>query len=456
MEVKNNLEILNEIRNKRNEELKMQGRTDISVIRVEYLCEDEEGKRKIFREIERQEFYNKPSVNVEKFYSYENGELTLVAGRSEMSNYEILPIIDLNNENDDWDILKEEIEKGIDNREKKLQEIAMQLGISEKEITALSEIELEQQVIEKQDGKDEIKENEKEQEEQKEDEKNENEPEKLTQKQVDNIGLKNQVSLNAKVDSKGKTLGQELGLDEYTSIGIVHAYKLTELTNSEGKSESREDIKFGLVGQKKDGTYEKIPESKIRMYRGGNTEITAVKNPQEVEHINSDCMFEVVGSEKRLSINQSDPYGIPDVYLAKSSRDNDGNIAQKLQDQYDGTEKTDVEVRALFNENRGTDNIKNMKDEAKKHEEAGCDELDIDEIDGNVNTGHKHFDLSEQEQQNAIEEIMEKGKVSREEAENKFAKELEENEDITIEEAKENVMERIEEEYRGLNSRENH
>ena len=61
-----------------------------------------------------------------------------------------------------------------------------------------------------------------------------------------------------------------------------------------------------------------------------------------------------------------------------------------MQDKYDGTERTDVEVRELFNRNRGTENIKNMEKEVEFHTENGCNELDIDDVDGNFETGHQH------------------------------------------------------------------
>ena len=383
MPSKSVLEILNDIRNQRNAELLEKRRTDISVIKVENLGAGEQSNEQLYRLVERQEFEDKPAITIEKYYTYIDGIPRCIAVKSPETD-EILPYGINGNEIERWNVLKEDVAKSAIERDMELQAIARELGMTEEEITALSEIDLEQKLEEKAEkGEDDSEQNVLSQEQ------GDNKSEKFTQKQVEKMDIKNEIRTDSVIDSKGKTLEKELGLEEYTKIGIVHSYRLNELTNSDGKSEKRENLKFGLVGQRKDGSYEKIPESKIRMYRGNNTEMIGIKNPQEVETQNDDCIFEVVGKEnKRLSIRQQDPYGIPEAYIGDSSRDNDSNVVRKVQDQYDGTERTDVEVRTLFNENRGTENIKNMKDEAKTHPQE--EKVGIDEVDGERDTGHHH------------------------------------------------------------------
>ena len=300
----------------------------------------------------------------------------------------------------------------------------------------MSEIELQQKVEEKQEEK----------EEEKDKNQKDEEPKQLSEEETKKIKMAgmNEIRLNSQVDSRGTTLGKVLKLDEYEKIMVVHSHQLSDV------NQNRHHMKFGLVAQKADGTFEKIPEDVLRPYRGSNREVTEINNKENVEVKNEECMFEVPGTNKRLVINQKDPYGIPDVYLSQNTRDNDGQMAQKLQDRYDGTEKQDVEVRALFNSNKGINQSQKSVEEVREHEKAGCDEIDIDEADGNKNTGHIHFDLRSDEQQKAVEEIMEKGKVSREEAEAKLAKQLENSkEDITLEEATENAVEEIESDFRG-------
>jgi len=61
------------------------------------------------------------------------------------------------------------------------------------------------------------------------------------------------------------------------------------------------------------------------------------------------------------------------------------------------TRYTTREVREEFSQKHGTDNIKENMDEIKKHEEYGCNDLSLDEADGDLSTGHVH--------EKAIEEI---------------------------------------------------
>ena len=125
-------------------------------------------------------------------------------------------------------------------------------------------------------------------------------------------------------------------------------------------------------------------------YRRNNTETTKIDNTEDVEISNERNIFEVPGSDERLVINQTDPYGIPNVYLAQNTHDNEGSVAQRLQDRYDGTDRTDVEIRQLFNTNKGIYQSEKMYEVAEYHKEEDCKDLSFEEVDGNLNTGHQH------------------------------------------------------------------
>lgn len=383
---KSNMEILIEIRNKRNQELAKQKRTDISVVKIEFFGEGKQTGNKIFRSIEKQEFKDKPAELCEKFYISKDGVPELVAVKTADMD-EMLPVGINGDEKESWNAEKADIEQCIEDREKQLKIIAKKLGISEEEIIGLSEIDLEQEIEEK--SAEKAREEEK---KGKEDSDEKEETRQISEKEAKAISAGNEIMLNTLVDTKGTTLGKTIGLEGYTKIMVVHAYRLTEMQDAEGNKGKRGIMKFGFIAQKQDGTYETIPESKLRMYRGDNKEITGINNPEEVETRNNDSIFEVVGTNKKLAIRQSDPYGRPEVYLAQSTHDNSGNMAQQLQDKYDGTDRTDVEVRDLFRKNQGEYQIDEMQEEYKQHKEAGCDEknMDIDEFDGDLSTGFQH------------------------------------------------------------------
>ena len=94
---------------------------------------------------------------------------------------------------------------------------------------------------------------------------------------------------------------------------------------------------------------------------------------------------EIKKAYKKLAIKYH-----PDRQGGKSDKENDGNVMQSVQDERDGTKRKDAEVRALFNAHKGEYQIDKMHDEVKGHIKAGCNDLEKDEVDGNLSTGHQH------------------------------------------------------------------
>ena len=221
----------------------------------------------------------------------------------------------------------------------------------------------------------------------------------LTQERVGNLGgnSKNEVQLDAYIDSEGTSLGEILGLEEYTEIKIIPTYKLSKFNDNKGNRGKVHNLQFGILGKRKDsdkdGTekYDVISEEKLKPYRGQNREVAEINNKDHVEMKNEECIYEIPGTNKKIVISQKEPYGIPDVYLAQNTHDNEGNVAQKLQDRYAGTDRTDIEVRALFDRDKGEYQADKMHDELKQHEKAGCENNTLDEVDGDKTTGHQHL-----------------------------------------------------------------
>ena len=392
---------------------------------------------------------NYSGMSKEVFYEYTDQMKELPLIRNEKTDGKV---IRLNNMQETPEETKEiedaiqDIQRCIEDRYKEMKAIAEILGIDENEINSISEIDLEQKIEDK------------ELENQEEKEKDENESKQISEEEAEKIGIKgngmNSAKMNVAVDAKGNTLGKELGLEEYDSILVVHSYKLAELSEADGKNGKVYNFPLALIGRTKDGNLEIIPETKLRPYRGANKEVTEINDKEDVEVKNEECIFEVPNSNKRIAINQKDPYGIPEIYYGKSDKENEGNVMQSVQDERDGTQRKDVEVRALFNRNKGEYQIDKMRDEGKKHLDKGCKDIDSEEVDGDENTGHVHFDPQSLEQQKAIEDIMEKGRVSRNEAESLFATNLEDKANQKegqdrIEEAKEKSIEEINEQARG-------
>ena len=355
--------------------------------KVEFLGEGENTGKELYRVIEEYSIGENRTESREFFYEYEDDKLKLIAVRNERTFGDIIPTEypgEEGPEKEAWDAELLDIEQCLEEKEKELKALAKELGVDEKDINSLSEIELEQKIEDK----------ELENQDERQEEQTENESQKISDKEAEKIGIKgngmNSVKTNAQIDTKGNTLGKELGLEEYESILVVHSYKLAELNDAEGKKGKSNNINFALVGKKKDGTLEIIPETKLRQYRGANREVTEINNREEVEVKNEDCIFEVPNTNKRIAIDQKDPYGIPEIYYGKTDKENEGNVMQSVQDERDGTQRKDVEVRALFNSNKGEYQIDKMHDEVKGHIKAGCADIDKDEVDGDPSTGHQH------------------------------------------------------------------
>ena len=358
--------------------------------KVEFLGEGENTGKELYRVIEEYSTGENRTELREFFYEFENNEPKLVAVRNDKTSGDIMPTSYPGEEGpqkDAWDaelLYLIQCLKEIKKRDVQLKEIAIELGIDEEDINSLSEIELKQKIedkeLEKQEGRQE--------------EQGENETQKISEDEAEKVGIKgngmNSAKMDVPIDTKGNTLGKELNLEEYESIMVVHSYKLAQLNDAEGKKGNVIPAPFSLVGRKKDGTLEVIPKTKLEYDRRSNREVVEINDKENVEVKNEESIFKVPNSNKRIAIDQKEPYGIPEIYYGKSDKQNEGNVMQSVQDERDGTQKKDVEVRALFNSNKGEYQIDKMHDEVKSHIKAGCNDIDKSEVDGDITTGHQH------------------------------------------------------------------
>lgn len=398
---KTTLDILKDIQSFRNEQIKESKSTNIFVTEVQLIGTGENSGKKIYRLLEDVYTEDKNGNEIvevnELFYQYD--EKPKLIGKKIQETGEI--VVFGNGSFDELSAQRDEIDKCLKEREEQFRAIAKEIGFSKEEIESLSEIELEHKIAEMGINREKDEDEQQNEEEQNRDEKEDREEDarQISKRQVYSIGSMNEISLDAPIDTKGNTLGKELGLKEYAKIMVVHSYKLDDLTDSQGNKGKREKIKFGFIAQKRDGTFETIPLDKISMYRGENRDVTTISDDEEdkkVETRNDEYIFNTPKSNKKLVIRQSEPYGIPEVYLAQTTRDNDGMVGQEMQDRYDGTKSTNVEVREKFNPNKGRNQIDNMRDEAEGHEEVKdreeCEEEEIKDIDGDRDTAnHLHL-----------------------------------------------------------------
>lgn len=404
-------DILQEIKERRNQELvdKKDNRVFFTV--VEPLAKKDNNDKQIYRIMEEYSIGENQSQVRELFYEYkEKPELIAMIDpevndklnkidpdaisklNSGLSD-EIVPVGDPNEskeKQETWMKTLENIKYGRKKNKEKLIEQAKKLGIDEKEIEGIAEIDLKKKVFEK---INELNENEKSEEEEKE-EKNQNEPTEISKEEGERYGIigMNSIPLNQRVGVHGETLKSELGLNskEYSDVvelELIPSYKMSQI---DGKVY---DVPFMPVGKKSNGDIIKFPESVASPYKGSNNEVTTLDGKEDsVRQENSNCIINFNNGSTSLVVDQKSPYGIVDASIAYNTRDNDGRVALDLQNKYDGTSLQDTETQEILDSHNGTYNAEKIINEVREHpsEEIKNGELTIDEADGNEETGHVH------------------------------------------------------------------
>ena len=350
---------------------------------IKYLGEGKNTKKDFFSVEE-----NYSGMSNEVFYEYANQMKELPLIRNELTNGKVIRSNNMQEtpeETKEIDDAIQDIQRCIKDRYIEMKEFAKQLGIDENEINSISEIKLEQKIKDK-----EI-------ENQEEKEQDENEKKQISKKEAEKVGVKgngmNSAKMSTPIDTKGNTLGKELNLEEYESIMVVHSYKLAELNDSEGERGEKNNYPLALIGKKADGTLEIIPKTKLRPCLGTNNDVIERNNKDEVEIKKEEYIFEVPNTNKRLAVEQKDPYGIPEIYFGDTTINNKSIYMQRVQNERDGTQRTEVEVREKFNPKYGKYHFDRIAEEIENIENEKCGKSKPKNADGDVRTAdHLHSD----------------------------------------------------------------
>lgn len=396
-EKKTTLDILNEIRELRNQELINQKDNRVFYTTVMEL-EKGETKQQIYRIMEEYSVGENESLVRELFYIYkEEPELIAIIDPEIFEDDQIHQPdgveAETDEEKENWNLLVKDINEGRTRAEEKIKETALKLGIDEKEIEGLSEIDIDKKVFLK---INEInKQNNRKTKNKEEDKENNNEDEALFNissqdaKRIGIIGM-NTMPLNQKVGIHEETLKQELGLDgkeqyaDVDSIEIIPAYKLKELGCKVP------DTPFVVAARHRDGSLEAFPESICKIYKGENNKITNIDGQEDqAKTEKADTILQFAGTNASIAINQKSPYGRAEASLAYNTRDNDGRVALSLQDKYDGTDQNDYAARSIIDQRNGTEHNREVVKEGKKHDEGEV--TSREDADGDINSAdHLH------------------------------------------------------------------
>lgn len=392
-EKKTTIDILNEIRDLRNQELIKQKDNRVFYTTIMALEKGNTGKQ-IYRIMEEYSIGENESLVRELFYIYKDKpELIAVI---DPEKYEGIHDPEENEEKTEeekaeWNLLVKDIEEGRAKAEEKIKETALNLGINQKEIEGLSEIDVEKRVYSKINEINKQNDNKAKKIEENKEDKEDEVPFSISNQEAKKYGIigMNTMLLNQKVGVHGETLKQELGLDgkeqyaDVDSIEIIPAYKLSVLGCKVL------DTPFVAVARHRDGNIEAFPESICKIYKGANNDITKIDGQKdEANTEKADTIMQFAGKNASIAINQKSPYGIAEASLAYNTRDNNGRVALTLQDKYDGTDQNDYDARNIVNQRHGTEHNRKVVNEGKEHPGEIAKREDAD---GNRNTAdHIH------------------------------------------------------------------
>lgn len=293
---------------------------------------------------------------------------------------------------EEWEELRDEIDKNEAQLEEEIAEILEELGISKEEVENVKEMDLDQEVKEKEDEEqeEEIEEDE-EQEEKSKDKKEEENKSKQTSKYTNTL---NEIDTNKYIDQRGTTLGKALGLNQYgyTKLLIVHSDNVRDIKDTDGKHQGTPTKRLAILGvREQDGkqVIEKIPEDVLDYDRRSNNESVRFDDNDVVEK-NSGTYERFVNQKtnKGISIEMSE-METKVYYQGGIDRDDNTAVMERIEDYRTGWVET--ETKELFNSNHGQYHQDKINAEMDMHDKDDGEEIHRDNGDGNLDTVSEHI-----------------------------------------------------------------
>ena len=478
--MKSKVEIMQEIREYRNNQLIELGDNRVFYTMLQSLEPGENTGKQIYRLVEEYSTEENQSEIREFFYEYDGEKPILIAQiNPEMMN-KIDPehaedIIPVSKKYDDkeWELTVEDIQKGIEKIQDNMQEQALRVGLDEEEIKGLAEIDLDKKIrdkIEETNKEDELNQEQEDEQKINGDEKNDDEPINISEEKAERCGITgmNTLNLEQKVGVHGESLRDQIGFNDpqfsdIEKLMVIPTYKLKYIKEFEGRIP---DVPFVVVGQKVNGKGLKaFPESVARPYKGENNETTVI-GEDSINRDKPDSIIEFPGKNTSISIRQTNPYGIVEATLDYKDRDNSGRVSLELKNEdREGKEKIDTDVQKAVDPHNGREYYDNVLDEVDKHPKN--EDLRLEDADGIVETASHIHNIEETSLFNdAVEKIMNECKLyndepvkaqllSKLEQENKFENGTFIGNEEDLKQVLETVVEEIIEEqnelYRGIN-----
>ena len=397
MSNKEEKEILNKIREFRNNQLEEARDNRVFYTRLMALKKGEKTGKIFYRIIEEYSVGDNQSKIRELFYEfdYENNIPILVAILDPEKANIILPS-EIENEQEyqewiqeldeeeksNWLAELQDIENGRDINYSNIKEAAKQLGIQQ--IEGLTEIEIYKKLDENNKKTD------KEREEK--DEKQKNEPTVIPKEDAKRCGMigLNTVWLGQRV-TPYSTLKEELGLtdEKYADLEYIEMIPTYKMTQYDGKVY---DEPFVPIGIRKNGERIALPEKDCMPDKSDNDLVTTIDGKNDsVRRNKEDCIYRFPG--KGSLVIEQKKYGIMDASLAYIEKSNDGRLASDLLTKRDGLTKLETISLQAINPRLGEYHVSDALEEANSHPKEELEEggLGVKDANGDPNDyTHQH------------------------------------------------------------------
>ena len=271
------------------------------------------------------------------------------------------------------------------------EQVAKELGITVEEIKKISEIDSEKTV----------EDNEKENLEKDKDP--DKEKKTLSKKQVESISTKQEIKTEQKVTDKD-TMASLLNVQGkgYRKIAIVYSDKFKEAGNT---------TKFSFVGIKQDGSAEKIDTIEQAYGTNPTKNVHSVnRDGSKIEEEKVNSIFKIKGkTETQIAVDIGNMGTIEPSLVRTPAQDNEEAISIPIETS--NIRPTTRETRELMNRNRNT-RVKEEIQRIETHEELGCEDFSIKDIDDNPNNNtHEHQEFSEEYLDKCASEILSKSET---------------------------------------------
>ena len=232
-----------------------------------------------------------------------------------------------------------------------------------------------------------------------------------------NVDVKQEVKLEERatdVQDLKRFLGKRLP-ENIVKIGVIESDDLSEMKDEKGKVIDNSSTRYGLVAIGKNGQVEPlkkyIPELE-QNHSSGNNPIQSKYQISTDGTVEKDAVLSEYRIGNKIIQLDKDQGDDLEVNIGKYGPFENRSVTTQMRGNQT-TFATDTETRkAAMGHYKGVYETKNSYDEAKAHEEAGCEpeELTQKEIDGDKDTGHQHF--TQEDFEKCVQELMQNDDIS--------------------------------------------